>query len=256
MSAPGRRGALRERPAPVAYDTERRFMARARARRWRRVLRTVLLVALVGLVGAAAWGALLSPAVAVREVRIEGAPAKVRPLARSAAATQLGQPFLRVDTEAVRRELAAVPAVARVDVSRRWPHALVVTVIPRTPAAAARTASGYRLLDAGGMAYDLVEEVPEGVPVVTVDPDRSDPRTIEAVVAVAGALPPGLRESVRSIRADSPDAVVLRLDTGAFVQWGSAARSARKAEVLEALLRVPGRARNYDVSAPDVATIR
>jgi cell division protein FtsQ len=241
----------------ILTDRRGRAPDRTRAGRWR-LLRPMLLVAVGAvLLAGVGWGTLLSSAVALRRVSVEGAPAAVVAPARAAAADQLGRPFLAVDTEVVRRRVAAIPAVARASVSRRWPRGIAVTVVPRTPAAAARTWDGrYRLLDASGVAYDTVADRPGQVPVLLVDPDTARPEVLRAVVLVAGALPAGLRARVETIRADSPEAVLLRLADGQTVRWGSAERSSRKAEVLAALLRQPGKARGYDVSAPDVPTIR
>jgi cell division protein FtsQ len=67
-------------------------------------------------------------------------------------------------------------------------------------------------------------------------------------------LPEPVARRVRSIGADSPDGIRLRLRDGALVEWGDASLTARKAEVLLALL--PQKAVTYDVRSPDTPAIR
>jgi cell division protein FtsQ len=56
------------------------------------------------------------------------------------------------------------------------------------------------------------------------------------------------------VAAASADDVTLVLRDRTRIVWGSAADSARKADVLRALLRRPGTV--YDVSAPDAPAVR
>ena len=75
----------------------------------------------------------------------------------------------------------------------------------------------------------------------------------EAVTVVA-QLPDELSARVAQVHAGSPDDIVLVLDDGTRVRWGSSADGTRKAQVTQALLaRSP---RLVDVSAPDLPTTR
>ncbi|WP_433227153.1 cell division protein FtsQ/DivIB [Microtetraspora malaysiensis] len=84
-------------------------------------------------------------------------------------------------------------------------------------------------------------------------PAADDPATRSAL-AVLAALPDGLRGRMDEVVAPSPASVTLRLTDGRTATWGDEERSAEKARILESLLRRP--ARSYDVSSPDVVTVK
>ena len=71
---------------------------------------------------------------------------------------------------------------------------------------------------------------------------------------VLAELPAPLLERLATVRAETPDSIELDLADGIVVVWGSAEQSARKAQVLVALMKQPGRV--YIVSAPDAPAIR
>jgi cell division protein FtsQ len=57
-----------------------------------------------------------------------------------------------------------------------------------------------------------------------------------AVASVAAQLPRSIRHRVRSVQALDADAITLLMRSGRVVHWGSAAATARKAQLLPALL--------------------
>ncbi len=222
-------------------------------RRRRRPRTTVLaLVSLLisGLVGYALLGSslFLATTVSVRgEQRLTGGAI------RQAAAVPADVPLARLDTGPIARRIAALPAVAHVDVRRAWPHTVRIAVTERVPVLAVPRAGSYLLLDAAGVAFASVPTAPRRLPqatLTTVGP--SDPTT-KAVVGVVTALGPALRGVMRRITASSDSGVTLVLRDGRQVVWGADDRSQAKAEVLAALLKRKGRV--YDVSAPDVVTV-
>ncbi|WP_198532699.1 cell division protein FtsQ/DivIB, partial [Carbonactinospora thermoautotrophica] len=83
---------------------------------------------------------------------------------------------------------------------------------------------------------------------------QQDAAALRGALDILAALPPSILRQVRSVRANTPDDVVLRLSGDVTVRWGSAERSADKATVLAALLRQKGTV--YDVSAPDAPAVR
>lgn len=210
----------------------------------------MLLVAVVGLVGYALLGSslFLASAVSVRgEHRLtDGA-------IRQAAAVPTAVPIARLDTGPISRRVAALPAVAVVDVGRSWPHTVRITVTERVPVLAVPKDGGFVLVDATGVAFATERTAPRRLPVAslsTVSP--SDPTT-KAVLGVVNALSPSLRAAMRRLEASSDSGVTLVLRDGRRVVWGANDRSAAKAEVLAALLKRKGHL--YDVSAPDVVTV-
>ena len=67
-------------------------------------------------------------------------------------------------------------------------------------------------------------------------------------------LPERLARRVKEVRAASATSVTLNLADGRTVTWGDAEHGDLKARVLLTLLQRPGK--NFDVSSPDVATVR
>ena len=74
------------------------------------------------------------------------------------------------------------------------------------------------------------------------------------VLAVLDELPATVRDRMATVRAETPDSIELDLADGVVIVWGSAEQSPRKAQVLLALMKQPGRV--YIVSAPDAPAIR
>ena len=245
---------------------ERLFQARRRARR-RRVARPALAVAVVTtVVGAALWTGYSSPVLRLETVSVKGTSRLSAAEVLAAAEVRTGGSLLSVDTDAIRRRVARLAAVAGVRVRRSWPHQLVIGVTERAPVAAIATADGpdapVTLLDAHGVAFPAAGPTGgQSLLDVRVAPPALGTSTPAATAALSAwfALPPSLRQQVRWVSADSADDVTLRLfhlahNREATVVWGSAADSAEKIAVLTALLRHP--AATYDVSTPGIAVTR
>ncbi|GAA3418912.1 hypothetical protein GCM10018952_56370 [Streptosporangium vulgare] len=67
-------------------------------------------------------------------------------------------------------------------------------------------------------------------------------------------MPENLARKVAEVLAPSAETVSLRLKDGRAVVWGGGDRPADKARILVTLLKRP--ADTYDVSSPDVVTVR
>lgn len=238
----------------VSTTSRRRFDARTRSRRLRTAGHVALLLVVVGAVGAVTWLVGWSSVLALETVRVTGATGELRADVLAAADAPVGRPLVRVDTDAVQRRVAAVPEVADAQVSRSWPRGLTVRVEPRVPVAVVADGESWRLVDAEGVAYTRVPTAPGELPEIGVGAGEEDQAVRAEAVAVVTALPPELAVAVVSVRAESVDDVRLELVGGAEVVWGSAERSARKAQVL-AVLQAQ-QAAVYDVSAPDRPSTR
>lgn len=230
-----------------------------RARASRHLLRRRVLVAAGVLVAllALGWLLLVSPVLALDGERIDvvGASGTVDPAAvTDLVEPELGTPLLRVDTGEVADRVASLTTVKEALVARSWPDGLVVTVVPRVPVAAASTPEGWVLVDADGVQVGSADQVPPGIPRVTVPLGQSDETApaVEAVLAVLGTLPPDLLTQVAEAGAASREQVTLTLVDGAQVRWGSADESELKAAVLAVLRQQP--AGVYDVSVPRAPT--
>lgn len=247
QAAPGTPGDTGRLLGAGSFARRARLVRRS-ARRWRLATAVVLVLAV-----AAAWLVWWSPLLVVRTVRVEGATGAVADQVRAAARLPGGEHLAGLDVEDISRQVATVAAVRDVVVSRSWPSTVVIRVQQRVAVAVVRDSSGgLHLADATGDAFAAVASAPDGLPVVTAP--ASDPAAVQAVVAVLGAIPAGLRAQVSSAGADSPDSVQLRLGHLTVV-WGSASDSVLKAQVLQALRHHEPKATRIDVSAPDRAAV-
>lgn len=251
MTVTGQRGTPRSSPTS---SSRARFADRARSARWRSS-RPVLGGIAVGVVIAAlAAFVYAGPVLVLREVVVSGVQGSLGTQVRAAAAAPMNEPLAQVDTAAIVARVRALPFVAGVSVHRQWPSTLGVAVRARTPAALVPDPpSGYRIVDGSGIAYGTSARPLSGVPVITVDLTPASRPALLAALTVLAALPPGIRSTVRSVTARSPDDVRLRVGKTTVV-WGGPDRSERKARIYEELRRT--RASVYDLSSPDTPVLR
>ena len=138
-------------------------MVSSATRHRNRVVAALLGLGVVLLLG---WLLLFSSLFAVREVAVRGTARLSPEQVRRAAAVPPGRPLLRVDAAAVRRRVAALPAVSSVDVHRSWPRTLQLQVTERRPVAALPDGDRVGLLDAGGVRFTEQPVPPPGLPVL------------------------------------------------------------------------------------------
>jgi cell division protein FtsQ len=215
------------------------------------VRRWVAVAVALGVVGVVI-AVLYTPLLGVRSVSVTGLRGLTSQQVIAAAKVPSGAPMATLDTGAIGARVATLPMVAAVDVSREWPDTIVIAVTERAAIAEFAGSGGVHLVDANGVDFQTVAVEPAGLPrlqVSSAGPD--DPRT-QAMVRVLAALPAQLRPEVVTMSADTPGDVRLGLSTGKTVRWGSADDSARKGQVLAALMTQPGKV--YDVSSPDLPT--
>jgi cell division protein FtsQ len=231
-----------------AVDGRRPSRRRRRLPRWARLVAALLIAALLA---AAVWAVWFSALLSVRQVRVIGVddPAASR-AALAAAQVPVGIPLARVDTAAAQARVADLDWVQGVDIRRGWPSEVVVAVTPRVPVAKvtgnAAGASGL-VVDEQGVAFAPVGTVERGLPNVAA----AGPALV-AATQVLVELPDRLRARLEGIKATTVDDVTLTLRSGDLVRWGSPEESARKAEVLDALMQL--KADVYDVSSPETPT--
>jgi len=239
---------------PTAQSVaQRRMHRRLRRRRLRRWVVVGVPALIVVLLVTAAWVVLASPYLAVRDVRVVGTHRLTTQQVEEAAGIAVGRPIVRLDLGAAQRRVEQLRVVRSATVTASWPHTVVVTVVERTPVAAAQTAAGsWWQLDADGVVVTQSAGRPPGLVLIRLDPTTTSDDTLQAAASVAAALPSWLRRQVEDVTAQTQDSVRLDLTNGGLVRWGSAQDSATKAQVLAALL--PRHAHVYDVTAPGFAT--
>jgi cell division protein FtsQ len=225
-------------------------MHRAGQRRMRGGTVWVVLATVAAIAALAGWVTYGTSLLGVRAVRVTGIGVLTEEQVQQTAAVRAGTPLARVDLAAVRDRVARLAPVERVTVSRDWPDAVAVRVTERTAVAAVPRDKQFLLVDGSGVTFDTVGARPAGLPTVSVKSTADIP----AGVRVLAALTPELRDELASITVDGPARIRLALAGGREVIWGDATQSELKAKVATALLAREGS--TYDVSAPDVVTIR
>lgn len=228
----------------------RRRRQLTRRRQWWR--RLGIAGAVLAAVGAVLWLLYASPLLVVRTVVVEGNRLVPTEQIVAEAGVAEGTPLIRVDERAVAQRVGELPAVANVALERRWPSTLVVKVTERAVRLVLASDGGFDWVDASGVAFHHAAERPEGT--MLVEADRNDEAVLAAIVSTANALPPDVLARARAISATTVDSIVVKLDGGAQIVWGSAEDSDLKARVVIPLLGV--KATVYDVSSPANPTTR
>lgn len=231
---------------------KRRRVARRRGLR-RKLLLALAALLLVTVVAGSVWLVFWSSYLTVTSAQVTGNSAIASAKIARVADVPVGTPLARVDLDAIRRRVEAMPAVRSADVSRAWPHRVHVAVTERVPIAVVNRGDGLRALDASGVMFGSYAKVPKGLPLVRTQPDTPTEALAEGG-KVIGALPASIAGRVATIEVDSIDQISLVLRNGRRVVWGSAEDSPQKAEVLAVLL--PRGAQVIDVTVPGRPTTR
>jgi len=243
------------RPRTADDETRRLFERRRRRSRWASWRMLAVAGGLLVAGAVAAWLVFFSSVLAVSSVEVVGTDVLTVDEVRAAAAVPEGEPLARVDLDAVGLRVDALSAVAEVEVSRAWPDQIRVEVVEREVVAVVARGQSLRGIDGEGVEFRRYDEVPEGLPLIDLEPEAGDETVREAAKLVA-AMPASTATKVETITASSVDEITLVLRDGATVVWGSADESVAKGEVLDVLLNGDVEASVYDVSVPGRPTTR
>ncbi|MFJ8080595.1 cell division protein FtsQ/DivIB [Streptomyces sp. NPDC096205] len=234
------------------------------ARRFaRRRLRLLLAgAALVLLSAGGVWLLYGSQWLRVERVGVSGTAVLTPAQVREAADVPVGDPLVSVDTERIESRLRRkLPRIDTVDVSRSWPHGIVLKVVERTPVLLVEKGGKFIEVDDEGVRFATVSEAPKGVPTLELSVSRSssaaaslrrfgEGRLTREAVRVAGALPAAVARDTRAVKVRSYDAISLEFGDGRTVAWGSSEKGHAKARTLAALMKAAPGARHFDVSVP------
>lgn len=231
-----------------------RVKVQRRARR-RRVARRVgqVLLAVLPLAGIA-WVLLLSSWLVVDSVEVTGTARLTVEEVTAAAGIREQTPLARVDLGRLEAAVGRLAPVGRVEASRSWPGTVQLQVTERIPVAGVAGPQGVALVDAEGVPFATVSELPAGLVRLEVDSPGADDAATRAALLVYRDLPAPLRTDVRAVRAGSASSVLLLLADGRQVVWGTPGGTASKAGAVAALRKLPGTV--IDVSAPGLAVRR
>jgi cell division protein FtsQ len=251
-----RRSTGRRATAVTPLPSRRRERVRRRSGRPLRVALAVLVAVAV------CWALLAGPLLGVRTIQVDGLTTLPADQVREAAGIDDGTPLLRVDVDAAEARVARLPQVASVEVTRGWPHSVVITVDERVAVAIVGQPGRRSLVDADGVLFDTVSgQGPDGViPLDVAAPGPGDPATMAGLAAV-DALTAEVRDQVAVAAAPSAEEVSLTLADGTVVLWGGPEQSKAKATALAGLLDQLASgglepAATIDVTSPDAVVLR
>lgn len=217
-------------------------------RRWRMPTAVAVIAVLLAL--ALVWLVLFSRVFAAREVVVEGTDQVTPTQVRAAAQVPTDMALARLPLDAISARVETLDSVASAIVVRDWPDAVRIVVTERRPVAVVDNGARFGVVGSDEVVYRTESTRPAGLPLLDELPAGAIANGAStAAFRVATLLPDPVRSKVIRISAASGDSVQLQLRSGARVEWGSAASTERKAQVL--LLLLPKRAAHYDVSAPD-----
>lgn len=246
------RRAERER-LRAAREEFRRLTGAPRELRGRLIVVSALVAALLVFVGIAAF----SPIMSVREIRVEGTQRLDQAELTAALDDLRGRPLALVTQQDVGARVAGFVLVQSYASRAQPPGALVVRITERQAIGALPADGGYAVYDAARVELWRSPAEPADVPALEVDGGLGG-TAFDAAAGVSLALPAEFRATVQRVTARTRDDVELVLRTGAIVRWGGAEHSARKAEVLLALMAATrGQPiKSYDVSSPESPVTR
>ncbi len=220
---------------------QRRIELRQAARRnRRRIVISVLIVALLAGLGA---GALYSPLLEIRHVRVLGAGHLSRGDVIEASGIKAGDRLIDLDSGAVERRVGQLPWVRTVTVTRNWPDGVTIDLFERAAVARVATASGVDLvISTGRRIAGLAGVFDQGLPMVTLPKGIAIrigtvlPRPIAASVEMLGEMPADIlaRSSGAQISPDGD--LTLALRPSGELWFGDASQVEQKYQSAEAIL--------------------
>jgi cell division protein FtsQ len=226
---------------------------KVRRSRRRKVLALTSIALVLALLAASVWSIYFSTALVTKRVSVSGTHDLTPMQIGFAAQVPVGVPLARQNLEAIAERTTTLQPVESVVVTRDWPNTIRIKVVERRPVLAVRQPDGYVVIDKAGVAYQTKHVMPPEVLLAEVSP--GDAPLLSEVATVAIALPKKLRGMVDRITAGNRDSIVLVLESGRTVTWGSSSDSELKAQVARALLKRKPTS-SIDVSSPHNPAVR
>lgn len=245
-------------PPSPGMSREERAALLTEQRRRHRIIGAVVLAVVVLLAAGGGYVVWFTSLLGLKTVEVVAADGTLDPTLQSAVdgvvGVDPGTPLIRVDLAAIRDRVEALPGVDDATVGRHWPGTVQVTVTPRVPVAVVAANAALYLMDASGLPYETVAAKPAGlVSLRLATPGPGDPATT-AGLTVIQALPAVVVAQLASVTAASAYDITLQLTDGRTVVWGDTTDNARKAQILPAVLGLPGT--TFDISDPGFVQTR
>ena len=228
--------------AAASQPKPRRRLPR-RLRSWRFALAAVLLAAAA--VGAYFLMSMQSP-MGISAIAIEGVSPDLQPQVVAAIGAEVGEPFSSVDAAAATQRITAIEGVRGAKLGWSWFNTLTVTVAEKTPVGIVQSPTGQLVVvDAEGQSIRVVPQRLPGLPLI--ETGAADAR--RTALAVAPQIPEALRPQVDAVVVSSPNAVAVRMTSGATATLGTPTDLAKKFALVQQLL--PTGAQQINVSVPE-----
>ncbi len=208
--------------------------------RWLKLAMAATIIALL------VWVIAFSPVLGARSVQVSGAKLLTAQQVLRAAAVRRGEPLVRLESQAIKRRVAALREVRSVSIDVSYPSTVTITVTERVAAGYRPTGGGVSVVDGDNVAFRTLASAPAGLPRLDAS---DDPQLAAATAQVAAALPSSLAATVALISAPTAESITLKLTDSRTIVWGGTDRNAEKARLLQALLAEPGT--YFDLSNPD-----
>jgi cell division septal protein FtsQ len=139
---------------PSEPDRVRRNYRSIQVQRLLDVLRTIVVMLVVAVGLTMLYRRTQSDArFAIREVRIAGAQHTARADLNALTQRYAGTNLFHLDIARLRREVASLPWVSRVEIEKKLPDTLRILIVERTPVALAETGQGVAYVDDRGAAF-------------------------------------------------------------------------------------------------------
>jgi cell division protein FtsQ len=232
-------------------DARKRFARRQWARRWLTWRYIVAIVVVLGLIGGSLYLVFFSSTLSVQGVEVEGTQTLTEEQVRAVADVPTGGPLATVDLDRIAYRVRSLAVVKSAEVTRKWPHDVLIEIVERQPVAVVEIAGELHNLDEDGVVFGSYKRAPQGLPRVKAA-SGVDSEALAEGAAVVGSLPDDIAAKVDYAEVKSVDHITLMLRDGRQVIWGSSEQSDEKSEVLEAMLE--HQAQVYDVSVPGQPT--
>jgi len=200
----------------------------------------------------------LSPALALRQVVVEGSNRIETSQIEQALGHMYGEPLARVSSDRIAEALEPLTLIQAFTTRIEPPNTLVVSIVEREPLGVVSTPAGFVVVDGAGVSLWTTPDRPDDLPRITSSP-QSNLASFLAATRVLAALPSEVVGQVDSVSASTLDDVRFTMrDIEHEVIWGSSERASEKAKVLQASLIAAGvgDAKVIDVTTPDSVVIR
>ena len=197
------------------------------------------------------WAVQTTSDAVVASLEIQVADDSIRKPIENVAAIEIGERISDLNLTAAAARITSLPQVRTASVTRRWPDRIVISVDLRQPIGWLQFQDEIWYLDETGEKYQpQVTEPRTGLP----EFDAGSDKLLLAATTAFFDLPKKLTDKVARVTAATSSNIRFILTSDITIIWGSAERGERKSEVLTVLLQ--RKAKTYDVSAPDLPTIR